>query len=184
MQTIEDIKKLNIPVAQISKEQFNAKPITSWNISPKKIVNGFLKLDSFKGEYDSDFWDWGLSVNPRTNLSTIMNEIENRTAEDPYNDIFLFTIKFRATGGIEYRLKIKQTYVYRDPKPHYMYIKKGGYITKIQMTGLEFNYIFKESRSQEIQISFSGAIIIDDSSRNVGIWWPVRAQNIQIDRIN
>ena len=184
LKTLQDLNKLNIPVSQITKEKLNAKPTRSWGITPLKIRNGDLKLDSFKGNYDVNTWDWGLTGGSNRYFNEIINEIENGKPEDPHNNIFPFTIKFRAIGGVEYRLKIKQHLVYRNSPSHYLYIKKGNYITKIQMVGQEYNYIFKEVRSREIEISFSGAAIIDNNSRNGGTWWPVKTPKIEIDRIN
>ena len=184
LKTLQDLNKLNIPVSQITKEKLNAKPTRSWEITPLKIRNGDLKLDSFKGDYDIDFWAWGLSAGSNRNFEQIIDEIENGEPEDLYNNIFPFTIKFRAAGGVEYRLKIKQTIVDLDRNSHYLYIKNGNRISKIQMDGLDFNYVFKEGRSREIEISFSGATLIDINYSGGGVWWPIKTQKIQIDRIN
>jgi hypothetical protein len=182
LKTLQDFNKLDIPTQQISKDKLDAKPTMSWAISPRKLTDGFLKFNSFKGDYDLDLWDWGLSANG--NFDTTIDELDRGKTEDPRRYVFPFTIKFRATGGVEYRLKIKQGYRIPNPTQQFLYIIKDQQISKIQMSNYEFNFIFKEIRSREIEISFSGVAYIDSNDRNGGIWNPIMTEKIQIDRIN
>jgi len=179
LKTLQDLNKLNIPVTQITKEKLNAKPTRSWGITPLKIRNGDLKLGRFNGHYDVNMWAWS-SNNRGFNIK--LRELENGKGEDPHHDILPFTIKFRAIGGVEYRLKINQRTILHTRRSNYLYIKKGNFISKIQMNELEFNYIFKESRSGEIEILFSGVAILDNTNRQG--FYPLMTEKIEIDRIN
>lgn len=175
LKSLQDLNKLNIPLTQITSEKLNAKPTQSWEITPLKLIDGVLKLDSFSGNYGLDYWRWFTDTN--------FSELENGTTENRNNKVLPITIKFRATGGVEYRLKINQRLVLPTREFNFIYIKKGNLISKVQMSsGLEFNYIFKETRSGEIEISISGVVI--SAHTNSGGSYPIHTEKIEIDRIN
>lgn len=187
LKTLKDFNKLNIPVTKITKEQLNAKPIRSWKITPLKLKDGVLKLASFTGSSGLTYWSWytetrGANKGNNANKRRLINELESGTVNNNHHTALPFTIKFRVTGGVEYRLKIEQRVIIPSRHSNFLYIKKGNYITKIQKGQFNsFNYIFKEARSSEIEISFSGVVIPDET---ISVFNPLRTEKIEIDRIN
>ena len=190
---IKDFKKLNIPVALMTKEQLNAKPTRSWKIEPNKIKYASLKLDYFRGTYSNNKWTIGGDYND--DLDEVVESLNNGRVRYG-RPIFAIGLKFRATGGAEYRLKFKNLNQRKSPN-EYIFISregaKGTFISRVDLNDRnEFNYIFKEERSNEVTLKFSAIPNLDytpsegrvERRRYTYYWQYVSISEIKIDRIN
>ena len=159
--TAGDFKKLNIPRVQISVEQLNAESIRTWKINPMKMKDGFFQLDKFKGEMTTRDWSFG---GYRT--SFLAQKVERFNGGIEAQNSAPLKIKFRATGGIEYRLKFENLYGRADD---YIFVVKktrnNTTVSKLFPTDQnEYLYVFKESSSCDVQISFSAVPDFDTRS--------------------
>ncbi len=94
----KDLKKLKIPVVSITEAQKNAKPLSSWVITPTKPRYSSLSIDSYYGEYSLKGW----KLEPKPQF------------EGPdFNGFYLsaLTLNFRVSRGVNYliRVKLKET---------------------------------------------------------------------------
>lgn len=142
-----DFNRINIPESQISKTKLNAKPINTWKITPLKPKNAQLELKSLFGVVTPSYWQTGIET--QTNDSDFTN----------LNPSFPISIKFRASGGVDYRLKLKNLITNRNG---YVYIAIGdlynhhSFVNKIQFDrNNELNYSFYEEKSKDIIIYVS-----------------------------
>ncbi len=185
--TFGDFKKLNIPVQQTTKELLNKKPTRTWTINPRKLTYGSLKFEKLMwGTITPTSWRYGSGSFRRINehverLNRGRNVSSNNTA-----DVFTLKIKFRASGASEYRLKLKEIdhMSHENYRDKYIYVrrisKNGLFISRLNMNELEeYNYIFKEPNSCDINLEFTGA-------PNLGRvdWELVTISEIRIDKIN
>ncbi|WP_423999433.1 hypothetical protein [Maribacter sp. IgM3_T14_3] len=93
--TPEVLQKLKIPRISISEAQKNAKPITSWEITPLRPKDNFLVLSEMvHGAYTLDAWI--LEPKPRIDLGRLIG-----------HDLSALLLDFRQSAGSEYRIKIK-----------------------------------------------------------------------------
>lgn len=193
LKSIADFKKLNIPVQQITKEQLNKKNTETWIINPRKINQGSLKLDVFNGMTRQDSWTYGGSLDE--NLDRILERLNNgRNSHRGQSHIWPIQVKFRVSGGIEYRLKFKEKYSTEETNNKYIYVnrnsKNGSYISRVNMNEFgEFNYIIKEPNSGEIELQFTAIpelreSHISSSRENRNNWNWVSISEIRIDRID
>jgi len=89
-----DLHKLKLPIVSITEVKKNTKPLTSWKITPMRLKDTYLELNSFFGRSTKQVWE----INSFPMIEG--REVTNWQAE------FLW-LKFRQTKGIEYRMKIK-----------------------------------------------------------------------------
>ena len=54
--TSAEIKKLRLPIISITEAQRNAKPLSTWKITPLQPKYSSLSLDSYYGEYTLNGW--------------------------------------------------------------------------------------------------------------------------------
>ena len=183
LKTIEDFEKLNIPVQQMTKEKLNAKPTQTWTISPRKINDGVLKFERLSGWITPNAWNFG-----RGPERTIREDVERLNSGRSAGGVFDLKIEFRVSGGIEYRLKLKEIDPWGLYQDKYLFVSRsssnGLYISRINMNELnEYNYIFKEPNSCDIKLQFTGTAHVDPSVEDYS-WNPVTIAEIKIDRIN
>jgi len=174
IKTVADFKKLKIPVSQISKEKLNAKPVNTWKITPLKSKDGQLELESLFGVVTKSHWQTGVEVksyDPNfTNLSSS----------------FPLSIKFKATGGVEYRLKLKDQmrnrygYVYvaiRDINGLHSFVNRVEFDRNN-----ELYYSFYEERSKNVIIDVS-FVSTNASGENIN-YKCLKLSEIEISRLD
>ncbi|RPD98513.1 hypothetical protein EGM88_04745 [Aureibaculum marinum] len=189
LKSVEDLNKLNIPLNRMTQEKLRAKPIKTWQITPQKLNDGFLKFESIKGAFYKDTWLWGRNVD--RDLQSSLDQVNSGDTKNERYDFFPFKIKFRVTAGVEYRLKIKQHYAFPESRSHYIYVAMSTLtdnnvsISKINNDNNVFNYVFKVTKSGEVIISFSGIPLINSGFNDGrGYWEYVSTYGVRIDRIN
>ncbi len=189
LKSVEDLKRLNIPVAKVTKEKLRAKPTRTWKINPQRLNDGFLRFETMQGTFDKDRWTWGSNVD--RHLQNSLDRLNEGKQKNDRYDAFPFKIKFRVTGGVEYRIKIRQLYILPESRSHYIYVaiksmsNKQQSISKINNENNVFNYIFKRPRSEEVIISLSGIPTITSTFNDGrGYWQPINVAEVRIDRIN
>ena len=173
LKTLQDFKKLNIPVAQITKEMLDKKPTQTWIINPRKLSDGYLKLIKFTGFLRPE--SFLLYVREKCDSWSQTERLEAlyRTEywhEDDYSWMFPLKISFRVSGDVDYLIKLKHikqehpAYVPYDLKPRdFIYVVRKSldltyYISKVLMdNNNEFHYSFKEHNSGEISLFFSSS---------------------------
>jgi len=92
--TSAEIKKLRLPIISISEAQKNAKPLSTWKITPLQPKYSSLSVDSYYGEYF--LYGWHLLPKP--------------LFEGPdFSDFALsaLSLDFRVTRGVRYLVIIK-----------------------------------------------------------------------------
>ncbi|WP_423999435.1 hypothetical protein [Maribacter sp. IgM3_T14_3] len=109
LNTLQDFKKLNIPVAQITKEKLNAKPISTWSIAPTKYKYADLQLYRFNGAWDKNYWTLKSynHYDEDGDIKRVLANVQTGNVDLVGSSGFPMSIDFRATAGVEYRLKIK-----------------------------------------------------------------------------
>ena len=147
IKTVADFNKLKIPVSQISKEKLNAKPISTWKITPLKSKDGQLELESLFGVVTKSHWQTGVEVKSYDPNFTKLNSN------------FPLSIKFRASGGVEYRLKLKDQMKNRYG---YVYVAlrdidgRHSFVNRVEFDrNNELYYPFYEDRSKDVIIDVS-----------------------------
>jgi hypothetical protein len=142
-----DFRKFNIPIAQISKEKLKAKSTNKWRITPVKPKDGQLELKSIFGVTSQSHWQTGIEVK---------NFDPNFT---DFSSNFPLSIKFRVSGGVEYRLKLKDEMRNRYG---YLYIAirdidgRHSFVNRVEFDrNNELHYSFYEERSKDIVIDIS-----------------------------
>lgn len=159
--SMKDLTRLNIPVSSITRDKLNAKPIRTWAIGPNKLYDGQLRLKYFNGHWSDNKW-----------------KSSNR---------YCASFKFRALGGVEYRMKLKMVpdsgMGFSNDNFIYVTRKRDNRTTKVVIDEhKEFNYLFKEAQSGEIEIMFTAIPVVTIEGRNS--FRPIRFSEIRIDRIN
>jgi hypothetical protein len=195
LNTLQDFNKLNIPVAHITKEQLNAKPISTWSISPTKYKYADLQLYGFNGRWDQNYWTLK-SYNDRDHdgdIKRVFANVQTGQVDALGGAGFPMFIGFRATAGVEYRLKIKLIddvyYTFDYDSRDFIYIIKSNrdreeIVAQINVdTNKEINYVFKEERSGYIYLNFSCIPKLNEEY-NIYHWKWVCFNEIKIDRIN
>lgn len=157
LKSIEDFKKLKIPVQQITKENLRKKPTQTWKINPRKLNDGSLKFERLSGWMTPNSWNFG-----RNNDRTVQEDVETlNSGRSAGAGLFDLKIEFRVSGGIEYRLKLKEIDPWGNYRDKNLFVSRrssnGLYISRINMNELnEYNYIFKEPNSCDIKLQFTG----------------------------
>ncbi|WP_338357578.1 hypothetical protein [Yeosuana marina] len=151
LRTVEDFKKLNIPVSTNYVDKLKEEPTKSWKITPLKFNDGLLQLRSLFGIVTKDYWQTGIKV-------------ESGYSDSGFTDFspsFPISIKFRISGGIRYILNLKDKSTNRH-EGKYVYIAyrnpdgRHYYATRIDFDrNHEINYSIKEDVSQELFIEIS-----------------------------
>ncbi len=156
--SVNDLNKLKIPVSKISKEFLNAKPISSWKVTPLKTHDAHLKLLGFYGQWTKSSWGIGevFSHGYYSNEINNMKEsfIDNHRA-GPHNGatrLFPVVLQFRATAGARYILNYR---LFNAHPEESVFISRGSYITEVYAVGGEITYGFIQDRSEEIYIYIS-----------------------------
>lgn len=173
LKSINNFKTLNIPVMHISKEKLNAKPINTWKITPLKPKHAHLELKSLFGIVTPSHWQTGIEVkNYNSNFSDL-------------NTAFPLSIKFRVTGGVEYRLKLKDLIRNRSG---YVYIAiqnidgQHYYVNRVEFDrNNELYYSFYEENSKNIIINVS--FLSTSSPSNAPNTECLKFSEIEISRI-
>ena len=169
-----DFKKLNLPVAYISKEKLNAKPINTWKITPLKSKDGQLELKSLFGVVTKSHWQTGIEVKSHDSNFT------------DFSSNFPLSIKFRVSGGVEYRLKLKDQmrnsygYVYvaiRDINGRHSFVNRVEF-----NRNNELYYNFSEERSKDVIIDIS--FISTNASGQEINYKCLKLSEIEISRLN
>lgn len=184
LKTIEDFEKLNIPVQQMTKELLNKKPTQTWKISPMHLIDGNLKLNYFYGSINPEVFSYyGTDANYFNVLASFP---ASRLISGSNN--FPLSIAFRASGGVEYRLKIKlsggagnndKIYILRSVNDTYSLVAISDQGNK------EFNYVFKEDTSETVYIGISSILKESEKFNRPFYSWLVSSlSEIRIDRIN
>ncbi|MGJ8744376.1 hypothetical protein [Polaribacter sp.] len=193
LNSLGDFSKLKIPIQQNTKELLNKKPTRTWSINPRKINDGSLKLIQFNGVTKQSSWTYGGSYDE--NLDRVLESFNSgRIRHRGQSHIWPIQVQFRVSGGIEYRVKLKDLVLPETINNKYIYVtrrhKSGWYISRINMNESgEFNYIFKEPNSGDIELHFTAIPELREShassSRvNSNVWNWVSISEIQIDRID
>ncbi len=179
LKSIEDFEKLKIPVQQMTKEKLNAKPTRTWKINPRKLNDGSLKFERLSGWMTPNSWNFG-----RGNDRTTQEDVETlNSGRSAGAGLFDLKIEFRVSGGIQYRLKLKEIDPWGRYQDRNLFVSRrssnGLYISRINMNELnEYNYIFKEPNSCDIKLQFTGTAGIYYK------WSPVTIAEVRIDRID
>ena len=93
--TPEVLQQLKIPRKSINEAQKNAKPITSWEITPLKPKDNFLVFTRMvHGAYTLN--EWILEPKPKIDLGRLIGY-----------ELSALLMDFRQSAGSEYRIKIK-----------------------------------------------------------------------------
>jgi hypothetical protein len=99
--TSAEIKKLKLPTVSITDAQKNAKPITTWKITPMQPKYSTLSVDSYYGEYSLNGWQL----------------LPKPLFEGPdFRDFSLsaLTLDFRVSRGVRYMIIVKLKPVTND----------------------------------------------------------------------
>jgi len=193
LKSIEDFEKLKIPPQQLTKEILNAKPTQTWKIGPRRLNDGNLKFEQIIGVMTPTSWLYGGEF--INNLDDVIEDLNRDIIRGGNYATFPLSIKFKVSGGIEYRLKFKQLQPASTTNNNeylYVYIesKNGRYISRLDKNDLnEFNFIFKEPNSSEIILKISPIPNLKGNnlpgiSRSGYYWQWVEISEIKIDRIN
>ena len=92
--TSAEIKKLRLPTVSITDAQKNAKPLTTWKITPLQPKYSTLSVDSYYGEYSLNGWQL----------------LPKPLFEGPdFRDFSLsaLTLDFRVSTGVRYLVIVK-----------------------------------------------------------------------------
>ncbi len=92
--TSAEIKKLKLPTVSITDAQKNAKPLTTWKITPLQPKYSTLSVDSYYGEYSLNGWQL----------------LPKPLFEGPdFRDFSLsaLTLDFRVSSGVRYLVIVK-----------------------------------------------------------------------------
>lgn len=168
--SVKDFAKLKIPVSILSKDILNKEPTRSWVITPLKLNDAHLKFISSDAYTSQESWQFGYVLNPRDYLA------------------FKFTISFRVTGGVEYRLKLKNVGrpINVSTDRVIIAIDNGvpGELLRLisaeHSSNGEFYFVFKEDRSRNIKIKINGIF----SPGRIEITNNITLKEVRIDRIN
>ncbi len=182
LKTIEDFEKLNIPVQQMTKELLNKKPTQTWKIKATKLYDGQLKLHYFEGVLENNkFTCQGILHNPEDVDRMDRSGERGYDQAEIYRYNFPVAIKFRASGGVDYLLKIKteKSWDY-DNHSDIFIVKNQTFIFRSAVSEQKDYYYFpfKQATSEEITILISSQIM-----RNRVNWGSLRFTEIQIDRL-
>ncbi len=185
--SINDLNKLDIPIAQISADKLNDKPTRTWSINPMKQYEGNLFLTLLYGTWSKENWKIGSGTVSETMGLNIINSREEFSNRGGYNNsgqwryIFPQIIKFIAAGDTEYILKIK-FHGYVIPN-HSIYIGRDSYISEVNLNEYkEANYLFKQADSGEVYIYISP--ILHKLNGNVDGFLSTTIKEITISRFD
>jgi hypothetical protein len=155
-----ELNRLKIPIVKIPDEQRDAKAIKTWKLSPLKLYNGNLRLHYFNGHWSDNKWK--------------------------SSSRYALGLKFKVRAGSEYRLKLKMipergmTFSEDD---YIHIIRKKNLISKVEINEYkEFNYVFQENHTQEIEIWISAIPKVRGNGDSY--YKNIRFAELQIDQIN
>lgn len=143
--TPEVLQELKIPRISISEAQKNAKPITSWEITPLRPKDNFLVLSRMvHGAYTLDAWI--LEPKPRIDLGRLIG-----------HDLSALLLDFRQSAGSEYRIKIKLAEGSSPRGLAHIMVDTGYFIGyfPIDRENNEVNAVFTANRSYNGKITIT-----------------------------
>lgn len=155
VKSLKDLKGLNIPRAEISKEKLAKKSRKQWKVSPWKMTDGTLVITRVHGTYQNKQF-----VLQSRNYLRDYPEIPIPgigTGVDIIVGTFPMTIEFRAVANVEYRLKLKHAGSYYHSSE--ILVTINDEVQSVRMNRQkEFNLIFMEETSKKLEIVFSGLV--------------------------
>ena len=164
IKSLKDINNLKIPVMDIPTNQYNLRPIRTWEITPTKKKDGNLRLYYFKGQQFENSWyinKYFTNLYPQSGL----------VPPELHRDIGLFydtpleggggltpplVLKFLASKNITYLLKFKveNRQIYTNRK---IAILIDNHISYVRLNSRSvFTYAFIPDATKEIKIGIGG----------------------------
>lgn len=167
-----DISKLKLPTISITDKLRNAKPLTSWEITPDRLKDTYLELYDFYGRSTRDIWEI---------YSFPM--IEGREVTK-WNGGFLW-LKFRQSQNIEYRIKVKLKGNNYSGREIYMLIDDFGAKYPVNRNDGTVNTVWTASRtSSNVSIAI-GQLTKRTGNQDQRRPFPVtRIEYVKIDKIS
>lgn len=179
--SLDDIKKLDAPTEQVTKEQENASSSQIRIINVNKLRDGDLKLVSARGS---------ISTNPptfwlHTKDSDNNNSVQSGTENSINTGVFPLKLSFRMVAGVEYRLKIKSS---RSPYTNIIYVATQFHgqqtytLTRLELNNQEeYNHIMQENTTGNMTLFFTAK---PNPEGHYHDWMDLAVKEIQVGRIN